>query len=77
MGAMQPRSELIEHFAAYCARHRMAESRLGRLAVGDGKFLARLRAGKGVTLTTIEAALSFIEANPDGVAEAPPEKAAA
>lgn len=65
---MQPRSELIEHFAAYCAKHRIAESRFGRQAVGDGKFLARLRSGKGVTLTTIESALAFIEHNPSGLA---------
>ncbi|MEJ8575028.1 hypothetical protein [Microbaculum marinum] len=48
----------------------MAESTFGRLAVNDGKLVARLRDGKSVTLHTLERLQQFMRsASPDGAGE--------
>ena len=44
--------ELISHIERYCAAHGVAESTFGRMAVNDGKLVARLRSGKTITLDT-------------------------
>lgn len=43
---------IISDVEEFCARHGMKETTFGRLAVNDGKLVARLRAGGSVTLKT-------------------------
>lgn len=45
---------LIARIEAYCRRNNMAETTFGAHAVNDGKLVARLRAGKTITLNTVE-----------------------
>jgi hypothetical protein len=45
---------------AYCRARAIAESTFGRIAVNDGKFVGRLRAGRGVTMKTIERVRKFM-----------------
>lgn len=47
----------IEHF---CRRKGIAESTFGRRAVNDGKFVGRLRDGKGVTTATVARVRAYI-----------------
>lgn len=62
---MDIRAELLSEIDAFRAglppHVRMAETTFGRLAVDDGKFVQRLRDGKGVTLATIERVRAFIK----------------
>ena len=51
---MSGHEALLAEIGKYCQRHRMAESTFGRMAVNDGKLVARLRDGKSVTLNTLE-----------------------
>lgn len=54
-------SELVSRIEKHCRDTGVAETTFGRLAVNDGKLVARLRAGKSITLETlgrIEAAIS-------------------
>ena len=61
---MSGHEALLADIGKYCQRHRMAESTFGRLAVNDGKLVARLRDGKSVTLNTLERLQDFM--NRDG-----------
>ncbi|MEK9722108.1 MAG: hypothetical protein VW405_01315 [Rhodospirillaceae bacterium] len=64
---MDTAKELIGRIELHCRARRIAESTFGRLSVNDGKLVARLRAGKSITLDTlrrIEAALSTAASNP-------------
>lgn len=51
---------LLERIGDYCRRHQMAETTFGRMAVNDGKLVARLRDGKSVTLHTAERVHDFM-----------------
>jgi len=63
---------LLQHVADYCRRAGMAESTFGRLAVNDGKFVARLRSGGRATKDTAERVVAFISENSQAAAaEAP------
>ena len=42
-----------------CQEKEIAESTFGLRAVNDGKFVGRLRAGKGITLSTLETIEKF------------------
>lgn len=56
--------QLLERISAAAVRAGMSETTFGRLAVNDGKLVARIRGGKTITLATaskIEAALLKIE----------------
>ena len=72
---MQTRAALIDAIERFLAATGMSEGRFGVAAVGDNKLVARLRAGFGVTLTTIERAEAFMAAhrpaNDDGGALPP------
>ncbi|MEX2455518.1 MAG: hypothetical protein WD470_12485 [Rhodospirillaceae bacterium] len=57
---MSEHSDLITRIEAYCRREGIAESTFGRRAVNDGKFVGRLRNGKGVTTTTVGRVESFL-----------------
>lgn len=58
--------ELLAKISAFLARPdvRMTEATFGRLAVNDGKFVARLRGGGGLTMATAEKVTSFIASFP-------------
>ncbi len=71
---MSGHEALLAEIGRYCQRHRMAESTFGRLAVNDGKLVARLRDGKSVTLNTLERLQDFMkrdggDGRPDGDAD--------
>ena len=53
----------IDEIENYCRSRAMAESTFGRVAVNDGKFVGRLRSGRGVTMKTIERVRTFIAEN--------------
>lgn len=52
--------DLLRDIDRYLAETGHAETTFGRLAVNDGKFVKRLRLGKGVTVTTVERVRSYI-----------------
>lgn len=66
---MQTRSMLIRSIDAYLSRTGMTPRHFGLKAVGDHKFVPRLKAGKGITLTVIEKVERFMAEHPDGVRE--------
>jgi len=51
---------LLDSIIAYCQNAKIAESTFGRLAVNDGKFVARLRDGSRVTPETWQRVTDFI-----------------
>jgi len=51
---------LLREIAEFCRRSGMAETTFGRLAVNDGKFISRVRAGGKVMAATIKRVQSFI-----------------
>lgn len=55
---------LLSEIHNYCAATGMAESTFGYRAVNDGKLVARLRAGKTITLGTFGAIKVFMTENP-------------
>lgn len=55
---------LLNEIEAFVARTKMAESTFGRLAVNDGKLVARLRAGGSITLNTAADIRRFIAKEP-------------
>ncbi|HJN22877.1 MAG TPA: ATP-binding protein [Rhodospirillales bacterium] len=52
--------ELLREIEAFIDDRGMAETTFGRLAVNDGKFVSRLRDGKGVTVRTVEKVRAYI-----------------
>ena len=52
---------LLEQIEHACRRMKMAQSTFGRLAVNDGKLVARLQQGGRVTVQTVERVHRFIE----------------
>jgi len=60
MAAVAGHEALLTEIGRYCQQHEMAESTFGRLAVNDGKLVARLRDGKSVTLNTLERLQDFM-----------------
>ena len=47
-------TELVRKIEAYCRTHEIAETTFGRMAVNDGKLIARLRDGASITLATAD-----------------------
>lgn len=60
---MEDHQTLIGEIEQYCRARTIAESTFGRMAVNDGKFVGRLRSGKGVTTRTITRVREFIAAD--------------
>ncbi|MBT5941889.1 MAG: hypothetical protein HOG95_18320, partial [Rhodospirillaceae bacterium] len=60
---MNENSAIIFEIEKYCRDAGIAESTFGRRAVNDGKFVARLRSGKGVTTSTITKIEKFLQLN--------------
>ena len=50
---MDERQYLIQEIELFCNQSGIAESTFGRQTVNDGKFVGRLRDGKGVTTATV------------------------
>ena len=50
---MDEQQHLIQVIESFCSQSGIAESTFGRHAVNDGKFVGRLREGKGVTTATV------------------------
>lgn len=57
---MEDVQKLIGEIEGYCRLHGLAESTFGRIAVNDGKFVGRLRAGRGVTARTMFRVRAFM-----------------
>ncbi len=74
MGENDDIARLLADVEAYCLKHVIAESTLGRLAVNDGKLLPRLRAGSSITLRTASKLRVFMS-NPPYEQPAPLEGA--
>ena len=53
---------LLTEIEAFCEEAGIAEATFASRAVRDGKFVARLRAGKGVTIATIDRVRAYIAA---------------
>lgn len=60
---MEDHQTLIDEIEEFCRTQAIAESTFGRLAVNDGKFVGRLRSGKGVTTRTIKRVRDFMAAD--------------
>lgn len=54
------RSALLAEIEAYLDRERLSATAFGKLAVGDGKFVARLRSGENMTTAMIKKVQTFI-----------------
>lgn len=50
---MDTQAQLLSEIEAFLSTRRQAETTFGRMAVNDGKFVSRLRAGANMTLATI------------------------
>jgi hypothetical protein len=57
---MDPQAKLLSEVEAFLQNRRMAETTFGRLAVNDGKFVARLRSGGNMTWNTENKVRAFI-----------------
>lgn len=57
---METQAELLSEIEAFLSDRKIAETTFGRLAVNDGKFVGRLRAGKNMTLSTVEKVRCFL-----------------
>jgi hypothetical protein len=61
-------SALIARIERYCAKHDLKETMFGFRAANDGKLMSRLRAGRTITVATLD----LIEAQ----LKLPPQKSA-
>src|SRR5476649_1647254 len=52
--------DILKDVGDFCRRAAMAESTFGRLAVNDGKLIARLRGGGRITTTTLNRIRAFM-----------------
>ena len=63
--------ELLREIDAFANANGMAETTFGRLVANDGKLVARLRGGKGITTGTIEKIRSYIRDNGPALGDGP------
>ena len=56
---------LLREIDAFVRRAGMAPTTFGRLAANDGKLVARLRSGKGITTRTVEKVQAYMRARGD------------
>lgn len=59
---MAEREILLREIGVFLRARGMSQSSFGRLAVNDGKFVARLRAGGDVTTQTLARVRAFMAA---------------
>ena len=57
---MNEQASLIAEIEAFCRQAGVAESTFGRRVVNDGKFVGRLRDGKGVTTATVAKVRTYL-----------------
>jgi hypothetical protein len=57
---MSIQSELLAEIESFLSGCDMKETTFGRLAVNDGKFVGRLRAGKNIGIGTVERVRGYI-----------------
>ena len=62
------REDLLAEIDTFLANPpvKMSETTFGRLAVNDGKFVGRLREGRGLTLETFEKVRAFMQRQREG-----------
>ena len=67
-------SELLQEIDAFLLANGMADTTFGRQVANDGKLIARLRSGKGITTSTVEKIRDYIKTNtsPGGAPDALP-----
>jgi hypothetical protein len=58
---MDQTTRLLAEIDAFLPTSGIAQTTFGRMAVGDSKFVARIRAGGGLTLKTAEKVQAFIK----------------
>lgn len=58
---MDTYATLSQQIDAFTARHGMSDTALGLAAVNDGKIVPRIRAGKNITLRTVQRLVAFME----------------
>ena len=63
-------SDLLREIDAFVRQSGMAPTTFGRLAANDGKLVARLRSGKGITTRTVEKVRAYMRGNGGGGPEA-------
>lgn len=51
---------LLKEIEAFCMAHGLAESRFGELALGDKPFVAQLRAGRDIRMSTARKVRAFM-----------------
>lgn len=74
---MDTQEQLLSRIEVFLSTRKMAETTFGRLAVNDGKFVGRLRAGANMTLATMAKADAYLcEMGQDVDADAGAEAAA-
>lgn len=73
---METRTQILARIGEYLRRTETSERQFGISAVGDHKFLSRLRSGAGITLSTIERAEQFMRDHPPADEPKPAEDAA-
>lgn len=61
---MDEHAALLSEIDTYLAARGITESTFGRMAVNDGKFVARIRRGGGITYATAARVRAFIKDNP-------------
>jgi len=54
--------DLIVEIEGFCREAGIAEATFGTRAVNDGKFVGRLRVGKGITVATVDRVRGYIAA---------------
>ena len=54
---------LVDEIETYCREAGIAETTFGRIVVNDGKFVGRIREGKGVTTATVDRVRRFLDEN--------------
>src|SRR5882762_5956939 len=65
--------QLLGQISEFCRQAGMAESTFGRLAVNDGKLVARLREGKRITTDTLDRIRAFLGDGLPGTGAPPPK----
>ena len=58
--------EILSQIEKYCAARGMPISQFGLMAMRDGSFVTRLRAGNGMTMKTVAKVKAFMESHPVG-----------
>lgn len=59
---MTEREVLLREISAFLKARNMSDSSFGRLAVNDGKFVARIRRGGDLTTQTLARVRAFMQA---------------